>query len=249
MTSFVHAALFVLRPAVFFVLFVPTSEIEPSQMLHTIRIERQKDPAMGIVDFKNPNFTFHRSLAHRVIPLSKLAKLSSNAGKRLVVGAAIVRPREAVAGAAQSSKLTTTAQTNQAQEGQPQILLVQRASNEEVYPNQWEFPGGHAEFGTDQTILEAVVREVREETGLQVESIRKEFMGFEYETSKGRSKQLNFVVTVRWEPGLEIMLNPEEHQAFRWVRTGEWEMLEMTEAMRTTVSRALETVAQLPNLL
>ena len=243
MTSFVHAALFVLRPAVFIVLFEPTSEIEPSQSLRTIRIERQKDPAMGIVDFKNPNFTFHRSLAHRVIPLSKFAKLSSNAGKLLVVGAAIVRPKEAPAGAAQLSE------TNQGQEGQPQILLVQRASNEEAYPNQWELPGGHAELGTDQTILEAVVREVREETGLQVESIRKEFMGFEYETSKGHSKQLNFVVTVRWEPGLEIKLNPEEHQAFRWVRTGEWEMLEMTEAMRTTVSRALDTVAQLPNLL
>ncbi|OCF43026.1 hypothetical protein I317_03118 [Kwoniella heveanensis CBS 569] len=80
------------------------------------------------------------------------------------------------------------------------ILLVQRAAHEDCYPYHWEIPGGGAELGVDQTLLETVVREVKEETGLVVSAILGEFGGFEWpgtgDEEGSRYKQYNFVVEV-----------------------------------------------------
>jgi 8-oxo-dGTP diphosphatase len=45
------------------------------------------------------------------------------------------------------------------------VLLIRRAK--EPRKGQWSLPGGKLEFG--ETLLEGVLREVREETGLEVE--------------------------------------------------------------------------------
>lgn len=49
------------------------------------------------------------------------------------------------------------------------LLLVQRAAHSS-YPLHWELPGGGCE-GSDASILEALKREVREDTGLLVEKV------------------------------------------------------------------------------
>ena len=196
------------------------------------------------INFRNPPFSFHRSLTRFCLPLSKFAKLPSNVNKKLIVGAAILRPTSTITPSPAETVNTSLEKQS------CRILLVQRAGHESVYPNQWELPGGHAEFGIDQTLLEAVVREVREETGLKVTAVRKEFEGFEY-GEEVKSKQYNFVVEVAMDKageaaeeesaaGLEVVLNPEEHQAFRWVDRHSLEGLEMTDDMRRCVEAALE---------
>ncbi|KAF1361215.1 hypothetical protein EJ07DRAFT_164777 [Lizonia empirigonia] len=45
------------------------------------------------------------------------------------------------------------------------LLLVQRAKEEKAFPNVWEIPGGKMD-DTDETILHAAARELKEETGL-----------------------------------------------------------------------------------
>lgn len=47
------------------------------------------------------------------------------------------------------------------------ILLIKRGS--EPYKGLWALPGGHLDW--DETLEEAVIREVKEETGLKVTSI------------------------------------------------------------------------------
>jgi len=47
-------------------------------------------------------------------------------------------------------------------EGEPRILLVERSVPPGV--GKWGFPGGHLELG--ETIQEAAIRELREETGI-----------------------------------------------------------------------------------
>ncbi|WVF71115.1 hypothetical protein IAT40_005912 [Kwoniella sp. CBS 6097] len=185
----------------------------------------------GGKSFKYPSFKIHQSVTRFCLPLSKFNKLPSNKGKKLVVGALISVPSYCVSSArshptftkethpsssSSSSSMTsissaTPKTTTTATESGRRILLVQRAASEieECYPNHWEIPGGEAELGVDQTLLETVVREVKEETGLVVSGILGEFEGFEWsgegDMEGSGYKQYNFVVEVNLnrdsEPG------------------------------------------------
>ena len=53
-------------------------------------------------------------------------------------------------------------------ESEPRVLLVQRGI--EPYKGCWAFPGGFMEM--DETIEQCVVREVEEETGLQLSDVQ-----------------------------------------------------------------------------
>lgn len=205
------------------------------------------------VIFRNPPFSFHRSLARYVIPLSKFSKLSSNAGKKMVVGAAIIdspvqngdSALESTGAEAGDGRTRDGGWKAHADELLPRILLVQRSSHETLYPDEWEIPGGKAEYGVDQTILETVAREVREETGLRVVEVLRDFEGFEYGSEDRRSKQHNFLVKVDLVQGYQVILDPEEHQAFAWVSKRDMEgedgnKYKMTEEMRRCLMKALE---------
>lgn len=127
--------------------------------------------------------TKFRSVAARHIPLSTSQAQPENTGKCLIVGVAVISPT--------SKKLP----------------ILQRAAHEDSYAGMYELPGGHTE-DADATILDTIVRELKEETGLAVRRIVAESdEGFEYETRKGTVKQLNFLVEVEAEDmdGVECM--------------------------------------------
>jgi len=89
------------------------------------------------------------------------------------------------------------------------VLLLKRAAHERYYPNIFEIPGGNVE-DTDATIRDAFIREVHEETGLQVSEITAAVKPFTYSMEKKvvdeeteevssvlrTSLQLNFVCEV-----------------------------------------------------
>lgn len=93
---------------------------------------------------------------------------------------------------AYGSKMHAAAATNDY--NQPHLLLIKRADGD-AYPRCWEIPGGSVEQ-EDSTILDAVAREVREETGLQltrvVEQIGEGLVGW----SKRISLRLSFEIEV-----------------------------------------------------
>jgi 8-oxo-dGTP pyrophosphatase MutT (NUDIX family) len=126
----------------------------------------------------------HPSLAGRLISRSAFLQHAASIGRpfdKLVVGVAIIHP------------LVSATKPLQ-------ILLVQRAAHEKVYPGFYELPGGsvlvsflslcalmkclsHVEE-SDKTILDAAAREVAEETGLTVSNIVGEFPPLEYSVEK-----------------------------------------------------------------
>ena len=113
------------------------------------------------------------------------------------------------------------------------LLLLHRSATEPTFPSLWEPPGGGVE-DYDATILDALVREVKEETGMTVTKILRRIEGPREDgrhfipRSLGREgvcERLNFIVEV--EMG-DVRCDPEEHQGFKWVTLEESEELEMT---------------------
>ena len=125
------------------------------------------------------------------------------------------------------------------------VLLLKRAAHEQYYPNIFEIPGGNVE-DTDASVRDAVVREVLEETGLQVSDINAAVKPFTYsmekkvlDKEKGEEKtvwrttlQLNFICDVT---GFDFKVNADEHSEGRWVVRGEVAELNVTEQMQVVV--------------
>jgi len=137
--------------------------------------------------------------------------------------------------------------------GSRKVLLLKRAAHEEYYPNIFEIPGGNVE-DTDATIRDAVIREVLEETGLDVKEITAAVRPFNYSMEKKvvdeetgevsgvsrTSLQLNFVCEVT---GFDFEVNADEHSEGRFVARGEVKELNVTEQMRAVVEEAFAEMA------
>ncbi|ORX35545.1 hypothetical protein BD324DRAFT_652096 [Kockovaella imperatae] len=208
------------------------------------------------IQFRNPPFTFHRSLARFCIPLSKFTKLSSNQGKRIRASVVISEPYlPGTSNEGPGSSATTPFVSR--------LLVVQRSAHDAAFANNWELPGEHAEFGVDQTLLETVVRGTREKTGLRVTGIKRELKGLEYHLSGGGvSKQFVFWVDVQGLEGTRgvqsvqgshmegesmrtlIRLDPIEHQAWKWVSERDVDGLHTTAETKECILSALTVIGQ-----
>lgn len=77
-----------------------------------------------------------------------------------------------------------------------------------------ELPGGGVEEG--EVSIGALLREVLEETALEIVKIDGLLGTFDYENEYGMSaRQLNF--SVQAKEGQQVRLEPSEHQSFRWI--------------------------------
>ncbi|KDQ57926.1 hypothetical protein JAAARDRAFT_34742 [Jaapia argillacea MUCL 33604] len=151
---------------------------------------------------------------------------------RVVIGVAVFKPTPAKDGDTLSPN-------------HPSVLIVKRSAHESFLPNVWEIPGGHVE-PTDPTILHAVIRETKEETGLDVEAVLGEFDQFVYKVEKpgGNTKttiQLNFAVGVLGGVDIDkmVVLCPDEHQSHAWVSVGNIGDYTLTEGMKKVAMDAL----------
>jgi 8-oxo-dGTP pyrophosphatase MutT (NUDIX family) len=104
-------------------------------------------------------------------------------------------------------------------DGQPRVLLIQRAATD-YFPLLWECPGGCVD-PDDATILDAVQRELFEETGLSLKRVAALLDDtVEFVWTDGRSRRITFLVEIQGAE-VEVVLNPEEHADYVWAGVDE----------------------------
>jgi 8-oxo-dGTP diphosphatase len=105
------------------------------------------------------------------------------------------------------------------------VLLLQRPEDD-FMGGIFELPSGKVEPG--ETLDAALVREVKEETGLDVSAISHYLGSFDYTSGSGKkSRQFNFAVDVA-AAGPVVL---QEHDSFRWVALED--ELPVTDAVKT----------------
>jgi len=91
-------------------------------------------------------------------------------------------------------------------------LVTLRAGDKNFMPNLWDIPGGTIEFGEHP--VDALIREIDEETTIKVKAGN---LFFVYDFVSGLKRhQFQMVFECDYLSG-EVILNPREHQEFRWV--------------------------------
>ena len=92
-----------------------------------------------------------------------------------------------------------------------QLLLGKRIMKGQK--NCWQFPGGHLENG--ESVIECAYREVLEETGLKVKSLR--HLGFTDETFvMGQHQYITLLVSALYESGDAETLEPDKCEVWQW---------------------------------
>jgi len=123
------------------------------------------------------------------------------------------------------------------------VLLIQRAKDD-FWPNVWEYPRGRCDKGDENNLNSCLKREVKEETGLDVDII-KYIDKYEYIADHGKRKSTQYNYLCRMtNPNQKIKLS-KEHRNYKWVYSvGEVELLIPSE-MKKTVTRVLNKDEQI----
>ena len=102
------------------------------------------------------------------------------------------------------------------------LVLATQRSGQMEHPLKWEFPGGKLRAG--ESPESCIVREIREELGLEVEVL----WALTPVVHRYHAKQVRLIPFVCSVKGGTLTLR--EHRAFRWMAPGEMEVLDWLEA-------------------
>lgn len=100
-------------------------------------------------------------------------------------------------------------------DGQGRIFVQRRSPDRSLFPSAWDVVGGHLERG--ETTLEALRREIQEETGWRLHSIVAELDPVTYTGDDGLTRvEEDFLVRV--DGDLERpQLERDKHTEYRWI--------------------------------
>lgn len=98
------------------------------------------------------------------------------------------------------------------------VLVLKRTSKAKLSPFLWNLPGGNVK--KRENLNQAVIREAKEETNLEVKPVGKPFYIYYY------SKTAVYAIKTQLIKG-RVILN-KEHSKFRWVSKDDWKNLKYT---------------------
>lgn len=97
--------------------------------------------------------------------------------------------------------------------GQAEVLLQHRA-NTKMLPQQWDLISGHVEAA--ETVRQAIVREAKEEIGIDLEVDDLDFVLLSHNRISQDSSYYNIFFTSQRFQGDPRILEPEKHDALDW---------------------------------
>jgi len=106
-------------------------------------------------------------------------------------------------------------------------ILILRRSSAEYYAGLWDFPGGTVEKG--ETLQQAGIREVKEESGLEIKLEKDYFYVYHYQ-----DKELDIYGFKADFVNGNVVLS-EEHTEFKWISKDEYKTLEYTPSVGATI--------------
>lgn len=121
-------------------------------------------------------------------------------------------------------------------EKEGKILILKRALSEDCFKGMWDIPGGGIKFG--ESPEEALKREVREETNLEVEII-KPVRIWSFFKNNGNTQVIGITMLCRYKSG-EVKLG-KEHIDFKWIRSEEIENYDIHEGIKKDVKAAFSS--------
>lgn len=116
------------------------------------------------------------------------------------------------------------------------ILITKRSSLNDYMPLKWDIPGGTVEVG--ETVEEALIRELLEETQLNVLPIRPIYAYSNLSQIPNR-QTVQIIYLCKYLSG-DIVLNPEEHNEYKWINRSELRNFECI-AFLDAFSKSLDT--------
>ena len=119
------------------------------------------------------------------------------------------------------------------------VLLLRGAPSKRIWANKYNGIGGHVE--RDEDIYTAALREVREETGLDVEDLR--LAGLINIDGDQPTGILLFVFTAQSRSGEPI---PSEEGALEWIARDQFAQIDLVEDLPAILPRALDLSLNAP---
>jgi mutator protein MutT len=115
-----------------------------------------------------------------------------------------------------------------------QVLLCHRRPDRASWPDAWDLPGGHIDNG--ESTAEALVRELEEELGVQVEPPE----GSPWMTLRVGTVELNLYLVERWL-GEPRNVAVEEHDDIGWFEADDLNLLELAHPSYMEILRQAST--------
>jgi len=109
------------------------------------------------------------------------------------------------------------------------MLLLQRRKND-FLGGTYELPGGLIQKG--ETIKKALIREIKEETGLKILAIKDYLDCLDYfSENRKQTRHFNFILKVK--PPLKIRLT--EHKTYTWIEKNQINKYNITKEMKSSL--------------
>ncbi|MFZ1719828.1 MAG: NUDIX domain-containing protein [Candidatus Moraniibacteriota bacterium] len=116
------------------------------------------------------------------------------------------------------------------------ILILKRSVSDDHLPEVWETVGGGMD--TEETPQEALQREIREETGLEV-SVGEPFNVFTFRKQTGEFK---VGITFLCDTEDDTVVLSHEHSEYRWIEPAEFPNFKSVPSLYEEIDRYVKSV-------